>query len=106
MSASYLRYGLESLISAIYGNNRADMVCPEHEMYCQYTKAKYLMVNMGFEEVSFALSSIALCTFYVAFNVSAFYLIKRRLSLRMNNYIASQYIGRFVKRHLNFSTYK
>lgn len=106
MSASYLRYGLEALISAIYGNNRSDMLCPETEMYCYYKKAKYLMENMGFENGNFTISLFALCLFYVGFNVSAFYLIKRRLSLRMNNYIASQYIGRFVKRHLNFSTYK
>lgn len=105
MSLSYLRYGLEGLIAAIYGYNRTDMICPEEEVYCQYVKAQYLMINMGFENVDYFMSIIAVCIFYLIFNFFAYYLIKRRLSIKRTNLIAVQYIGQFVKTHLNFTSY-
>lgn len=106
MSLSYLRYGLEGIIASIYGYNRTDMVCPDSEVYCQYTKASYLMTNMGFENVDYTFSIVALCFFYIFFNTAAYYLIKQRLSITGSNIIAVQYIGRFVKTHLNFTSYK
>jgi ATP-binding cassette, subfamily G (WHITE), member 1 len=105
MSISYLRYGLEGIMDAIYGSNRADMKCPDDEDFCPYTKPKFLMRIMGFEDVDFTVSIVALVVFYLFFNVAAFLMIRRRLSLKTSNSVAVQYIGRFIKTHLNFSSY-
>jgi ATP-binding cassette, subfamily G (WHITE), member 1 len=105
MSISYLRYGLEGIMDAIYGADRGDMVCPEDEVFCPYKKPKFLLVNMGFEDVNFTVSFVALLGFYLLFNAAAFLMIRRRLSLKTSNSVAMQYIGRFVKTHLNFSSY-
>uniref|UniRef100_A0A1B0D4K4 Uncharacterized protein n=1 Tax=Phlebotomus papatasi TaxID=29031 RepID=A0A1B0D4K4_PHLPP len=104
MSLSYLRYGLEGIVAAIYGYSRDDMICPEEEVFCAYRKAKFLLVTMGFEEISYPLSVGALCIFYLVFNVMAFLLIRQRLSLRRTNFPAVQYIGQFVKQHFNLSS--
>lgn len=103
MSVSYLRYGLEGIIAAIYHFDRKDMICPDDEVYCQYRNAKYLMITMGFEGANFAFSVGALVFFYLLFNAAAFYLIRQRLSLRRNSVAAVAYIGQFVKQHLNLN---
>jgi len=105
MSLSYLRYGLEGIIAAIYEYERDDMICPPEQIYCQFQKAKYTMVTMGFHDVDFTISVIALCGFYVIFNCFAYYLIRQRLSLRSSNNVAVQYIGRLIKRHINFVSF-
>lgn len=105
MSVSYLRYGLEGIIAAIYGYGRADMICPEEEVFCPYKKPKFLMVQMGFENVNFYVSAIALIIFYLVFNCGAYLMIRRRLSQSNRSNAAVQYIGRLVKTHFNFSSY-
>lgn len=106
MSFSYLRYGLEGLIEAMYGYNRADTICPSTEIYCMFSKAKFLRTLLGFEDVNYFVSIVALVSYYVLFTVTAFYMIKMRLSTVYKNNIAVQYLGRFVKAHLNFASYK
>lgn len=106
MSFSYLRYGLEGLIDAMYGYNREDTICPDSEVYCMFAKANFLKMVLGFEDVSFLVSIVALCMYYVLFTVTAFYMIKIRISTTDSNNVAVQYLGRFVKNHLNFSSYK
>lgn len=106
MSFSYLRYGLEGLIDAMYGYDRGDTVCPESEVYCMFAKAKFLKMVLGFEDVNFLVSIVALIMYYVLFTVTAYYMIKIRISTTHKNNIAVQYLGRFVKTHLNFAAYK
>lgn len=84
MSFSYLRYGLEGLIDAIYGHSRADMVCPEEEVFCPYQKPEFLRKVMGFEDIDFTTSIVVLVFFYLLFNAAAFYLIRRRV-LRLDH---------------------
>lgn len=106
MSFSYLRYGLEGLLDALYGYDRADTVCPDSEMYCMFVKADFLKSVLGFNHSSYLVSIVALWFYYLLFTISAYYMIKIRLSISASNYVAVQYIGRFVKTHLNFATYK
>ncbi|CAB0036164.1 unnamed protein product, partial [Trichogramma brassicae] len=47
MYCSYIRYGLEGLIVATYGNNRAKLPCPEEEIYCHYAVPRQLLRAMG-----------------------------------------------------------
>lgn len=106
MSFSYLRYGLEGLIDAMYSYDRADTVCPDGEVYCMFAKAKFLKMVLGFEDVNYLVSIVALIMYYLLFTITAFYMIKIRISTTHKNNIAVQYLGRFVKTHLNFAAYK
>lgn len=106
MSFSYLRYGLEGLIEAMYGYNREDTICPDSEVFCMFAKAKFLRSVLGFEDVNYFVSIVALIMYYFLFTITAFYMIKLRLSMAYKNNIAVQYLGRFVKTHLNFASYK
>lgn len=106
MSFSYLRYGLEGLIDAMYGYDREDTVCPDGEVYCMFAKAKFLKMVLGFEDVSFLVSIVALTLYYLLFTITAFYMIKIRISTNQRQNVAVQYLGRFVKTHLNFAAYK
>lgn len=106
MSFSYLRYGLEGLIDAMYGHGRQDTVCPESEPYCMFAQAKFLKMIIGFNDSDFTVSLIALTLYYILFTLAAFYMIKTRISTSKSNNVAVQYLGRFVKTHLNFAAYK
>lgn len=39
-ACSFMRYGLEGLVDAIYGNSRADLICPDDVDYCEYKHVK------------------------------------------------------------------
>lgn len=106
MSLSYLRYGLEGLIDAMYGYDRADTLCPSTEIFCMFSKAKFLKMLLGFEDVSYLVAIVALTMYYLLFTVAAYYMIKIRLSLTVSNNVPVQYIGRLIKTHLNFASYK
>lgn len=106
MSFSYLRYGLEGLIDAMYGYNRKDTVCPDGEVYCMFASSRFLKMVLGFEDVSFLVSIVALIVYYLLFTISAYYMIKIRISTTHRNNMAVQYLGRLVKTHLNFAQYK
>lgn len=106
MSFSYLRYGLEGLIDAMYGYDRADTICPDSEPFCMFAKAKFLKMIIGFDDGNFFVSLVALILYYLLFTIAAFYMIKSRLSTSKSNNVAVQYLGRFVKTHLNFAAYK
>lgn len=53
MYLSYLRYGLEGLVLTLYGGNRANMVCPEEEVYCHYRNPKTIIQIAGMEHANF-----------------------------------------------------
>lgn len=50
MKLSYLRYGLEALLLAIYGGDRPPMECPQE--YCQYRTPRNVLLIAGMEECS------------------------------------------------------
>lgn len=103
MSISYLRYGLEGIIDAIYGFERGDMTCPDNEVFCPYKKPSFLKQIMGFEEVDFYTSLIALIFFYILFNATAFYLIRRRvLCQSYDNYYVKYFQSMCIKYMNNF----
>lgn len=106
MSLSYLRHGLEGLMAALYGNNRADTICPDTEVFCMFKKAKFVTYLLGFDNADFSLSICALVCYYLIFTFAAFYMIKQRLSFTGKNYVIVQYISQFIKTHLNFTSYK
>lgn len=106
MSMSYLRYGLEGIVESIYGFDRPDMICPDTEHFCVYKKPKFLLLQMGFNDANFIVSVGALLIFYLVFNSLAFFMIKRRIALNTKTHWAVQYIGKIVKKHLNFAEFE
>lgn len=106
MSLSFMRYGLEGIIAATYGYDRGDSICPDAETFCMFSKADYLKNFLGFRDADYGVSMVGLILYYIFFTVAAFFMIKMRISTTGANYVAVQYVGRFVKTHLNFSSYK
>lgn len=102
MKLSYLRHALEGIVQSIYGYDRADMICPNDEMYCPYKKPQFLLRIMGFEQLDLRYSIFGLFAFYVIFNVAAVYLMKSRLSCRRKQFWPIQYVSRVVKQYMNY----
>lgn len=105
MSSSYLRYGMEGLIAAIYGYDRGRTECPDAEVYCAFSSADYLRQFMGFGEADFAVAMAGLAFYYVLFTVAAFFMVRMRISRTRSQYVAVQYVSQLVKKHLNFASY-
>lgn len=47
MYMSYIRYGLEALITAMYGYGRARLPCPVEEVYCHFSSPKEILRTIG-----------------------------------------------------------
>lgn len=46
MYLSYIRYGLEGLVTALYGYNREVLVCPPTEIFCQFKMPRQILRTM------------------------------------------------------------
>ncbi|CAH4037664.1 unnamed protein product [Pieris brassicae] len=101
-ACSFMRYGLEGLIVAIYGDSRADLVCPEDVDYCEYKNVKYFVKLMGMSQVCYWFDMCMLFVMLLTLNLVAYYLLRQRLS---PNYAfrAIKLIGRFIKNRMNSS---
>jgi hypothetical protein len=106
MSLSYLRFGLEGIIQAIYGYDRSDMICPPSESFCPFKKPVYLLKTMGFQNLNMSVSILALIGFYILFNTFAMILIKKRLTVGGKSFWPVQFVSQFVKTYFNFTPYK
>ncbi|KYQ50171.1 ATP-binding cassette sub-family G member 4, partial [Trachymyrmex zeteki] len=47
MYMSYMRYGLEGLITAMYGHGRQRLYCPPEEIYCHFSSPKEILRIIG-----------------------------------------------------------
>ncbi|XP_045534774.1 ATP-binding cassette sub-family G member 1 [Papilio machaon] len=101
-ACSFMRYGLEGLIVAIYGPPRDDLICPDHVVYCEYKNPNYFVKLMGMTGVSFWMDIGMLLLMLVAMHAVGYYLLRQRLS---PNYAfrAIKVIGRFVKTKISVS---
>ncbi|XP_013142748.1 PREDICTED: ATP-binding cassette sub-family G member 1-like [Papilio polytes] len=101
-ACSFMRYGLEGLIVAIYGPPRDDLICPDHVVYCEYKNPNYFVKLMGMTGVSFWMDIGMLVVMLVAMHAVGYYLLRQRLS---PNYAfrAIKVIGRFVKTKISVS---
>ncbi|XP_045494649.1 ATP-binding cassette sub-family G member 1-like [Colias croceus] len=101
-ACSFMRYGLEGLVAAIYGAPRADLVCPDDVDYCEYKNVKYFVKLMGMSGVSYWVDISVLFLMLLSMNLAAYYLLRQRLS---PNYAfrAIKVIGRFIKNKMSVS---
>ncbi|KAG6445632.1 ATP-binding cassette sub-family G member 1 [Manduca sexta] len=95
-ACSFLRYGIEGLVAAIYGPPRDDLICPDHVDYCEYKNVAYFVHLMGMSGVSFWADFGVLMGMLLAMNLAGYYLLRQRLS---PNYAfrAIKVIGNFIK---------
>ncbi|XP_047509088.1 ATP-binding cassette subfamily G member 4 isoform X1 [Pieris napi] len=76
---SYLRYGLEGYISAIYGLNRQTLACDEAE-YCHYKHPKVFLKDVAMDPNMFWWDTAALTTILLVLRTAAFLLLRWKLS--------------------------
>ena len=105
MNSSYLRHSVLGVMSALYGNNRQDSICPDKEVMCVFQKTQYLLKTIGLENCDYFISIMALIGFYLIFSIAGYLLIKDRLSISQSNFLLFQYFTQFLRRYFNFSSY-
>ncbi|XP_063388514.1 ATP-binding cassette subfamily G member 4 [Cydia fagiglandana] len=76
---SYLRYGLEGLINAIYGMNRPVLAC-EDELYCHYKYPSKFLKEIAMRSDMFWWDILALTVNVVVLRILAFLLLKWKLN--------------------------
>lgn len=102
MCLSYLRFGFEGLMYAIYGNGRAMVPCPPEETYCHFRSPKTLLTETGLENSDIWIAVLGLTVYVVLFKTIFYFLLRWRLS-RHSNFAALNYVGRIIKMHFNFT---
>lgn len=75
---SYMKYGLEGIVSAIYGNERPPIYCPE-DRYCHYKYPKKFLKDVGIKGDQFWVSVFALCCILLVCRLGAYLVLKWRL---------------------------
>ncbi|XP_059049583.1 ATP-binding cassette subfamily G member 4 [Achroia grisella] len=76
---SYLRYGLEGFIDAIYGNDREKLEC-EEALYCHYRLPETFLKDIAMVPNMFWWDVMALTIFLVVLRTAAFILLKWKLT--------------------------
>lgn len=102
MSLSYLRYGLEGIVVSIYGDNRARLICPDSEVFCQLEDPRQLLKEMGMEHVKYWVDVLALVIMFLLFRLLSYAVLRIRLSTS-KPIPAVNFISRMVKTHLNIN---
>lgn len=98
MYFSYLRYGLEGMVMAVYGNGRKAMECPSDVVFCEIRYPDELLKLVGMENVNYWFDIVALTVILVFLKILCYFLLRMRLSTTPSKFALS-FIGRFVKTH-------
>lgn len=104
MSLSFLRHGLEGLVAALYDYGRGDTIC-DTEIFCMFKKSQFLLVFLGFENISYLWSVSCLFGFYIAFTVAAYLMLRHRLKQSVANPIVT-FVFHMLTKYFNFTSYK
>ncbi|KAJ0175433.1 hypothetical protein K1T71_008592 [Dendrolimus kikuchii] len=76
---SYLRYGLEGLVGAVYGLERPHLDCDQAE-YCHYKYPRKFLEDVAMSPDMFWWDVLALTAFVVVLRIAAFLLLKWKLT--------------------------
>lgn len=101
MSFSYLRYGVEALVMAVYGNGRGRLECPSSEDYCELRDPSALFKTVGMSDVTYWGSLTALCCMFFMFKTASYVMLRWRLSTKPSLLLKLGFVGRFIKAHFN-----
>ncbi|XP_076673414.1 ATP-binding cassette subfamily G member 4 isoform X2 [Andrena cerasifolii] len=100
MYVSYIRYGLEGLVTALYGFNREKLYCPPEEIFCEFGAPRQILQTMQMEHVVFWVDLVALIAILIFLKILTYYLLRQRLKPN-RTFQALHLIGRLVKSHFN-----
>ncbi|XP_076239728.1 ATP-binding cassette sub-family G member 1 [Calliopsis andreniformis] len=100
MYLSYIRYGLEGLITALYSHNREKLHCPPEEIFCEFSAPRQLLRSMQMEDVVFWVDFAALIVILIFLKVITYYLLKQRFKPN-RTFQTLHLIGRLMKSHFN-----
>ncbi|KAJ8922550.1 hypothetical protein NQ315_007580 [Exocentrus adspersus] len=75
---SYLRFGLEGIVGAVYGLDRGEIACPE-DMYCHYKYPKKFLQDVAVRADQFDNDVIALILFLFVLRISAYVILRYKL---------------------------
>ncbi|CAH0561477.1 unnamed protein product [Brassicogethes aeneus] len=75
---SYLRYGLEGIVGAIYGLDRPTLDCPE-DAYCHYKYPKKFLEDVAVKADQFDNDVIALLLFLFVLRIAAYVILRCKL---------------------------
>ncbi|XP_076227054.1 ATP-binding cassette sub-family G member 1 isoform X2 [Nomia melanderi] len=103
MYVSYIRYGLEGLVTSLYGYNRGKLYCPPSEYFCYFAVPQQLLLIMRMEHVQMWINIFALLVVLLAMKILTFYLLRQRLTPN-KTFQALRLAGRLIKGHLNINT--
>ncbi|XP_012259311.1 ATP-binding cassette sub-family G member 1 [Athalia rosae] len=78
---SYLRYSLEGLVQSVYGFNRENLPCPDHEIYCHYRIPKAVLTELAMNDNKYWLDIILLFAHFVVLRILAYCTLKRKLAV-------------------------
>ncbi|KZC09021.1 PREDICTED: ATP-binding cassette sub-family G member 1-like [Dufourea novaeangliae] len=103
MYLSYIRYGLEGLVTILYGYNRNKLYCSPSEIFCEFTMPKQLLLIMKMENVVVWVDVLALIIILIVLRVLTYYLLRQRFKPN-RTFRALHFIGRLAKSHFNINT--
>ncbi|XP_055837584.1 ATP-binding cassette sub-family G member 4 [Episyrphus balteatus] len=76
---SYLRYGLEGFVSAIYGQGRETLSCNEAS-YCHYRYPNKFLTEITMQGDMFWNDFVALLTIVLIFKITAYFILKAKIT--------------------------
>ncbi|XP_068141610.1 ATP-binding cassette sub-family G member 4 isoform X2 [Drosophila tropicalis] len=76
---SYVRYGFEGAMVAIYGMDRAKMEC--NQMYCHYRVPKKFLEEMSMDNALFWVDAVALIGIFFALRIIAYFVLRWKLHM-------------------------
>ncbi|XP_052837929.1 ATP-binding cassette sub-family G member 4 isoform X2 [Drosophila gunungcola] len=76
---SYVRYGFEGAMVAIYGMDRAKMEC--NQIYCHYRVPKKFLEQMSMENALFWVDAVALIGIFFALRIVAYFVLRWKLHM-------------------------
>lgn len=76
---SYMKYGFEGLMAAIYGFDRPIIHCPDGE-YCHYRNPKKFIKDMLIHADQFWTDILGLCVIFIFLRIMAFIILRFKIA--------------------------
>ncbi|GLV37362.1 uncharacterized protein CBL_10671 [Carabus blaptoides fortunei] len=76
---NFLRYGLAALVTAIYGNAREPLQCPDNVLYCHYRLPQTILDEFGMADRSYWFNCAMLSVFFVIFKFISYFTLRKQL---------------------------
>ncbi|CAH1407324.1 unnamed protein product [Nezara viridula] len=97
MKASYLRFGLVSIITALYLDNRVMRCYEDEDPYCYYRDARLLVRDLAMEGDVTVNQMLGLAFYCVIFRVAAFFSLRYRTTTEFSNTVLV-YMMKIIKK--------